>query len=548
MPAAEKRLYEVQNRSVRHWVSVKQWEVMQEYGLEDQGHELRGPDARDRQWLVDARSVFDLSPHRTATFNNYALEHQDRLTGKYFSTAWYELQVVLNDGVGYSRRTLHPVDWNYQPSHIDNLHLHVPGPAHPLRLAATVATMLEARAHRTPTSGPWGMKQMLPARYAPGQTQGLVFDTLPPALRGDVYDGLLAATMDLFERQAIGDWERTDPAAPHRRTSDHQIEPPSYRVQPFDPADMSREVSRGRWADAWYVMVPLFRDAGASEATLARVIDWGALAWPLNDWDALRAQPSAGVQPGTYVLRARHSGRALDVTGVWTHDGATVHQWDYVGGANQQWRLDAVEGEPGAFTVTALHSGKCLDLEAGRTDNGADVLQRTCDGRPGQRWRVEPVDGQPGFFYVVAVAGGRVLDVAGGAQRNGANVQLWGSPSGSADQLHRQWTLGAVAPPLATDYGTAEDPPGATEPLSVSAFPNPVRGSGEVRLTLGEAARVRVEVFDVLGRLATTLVDGDRRAGLHALPLDVSALAPGAYVLRVRAGRETETLRLLVVR
>ena len=552
-PAAEKRLYEVQNRSVRHWASVKQWEVMQEYGLEDQGHELRGAGARDRQWLVDARSVFDLSPHRTATFNNYALEHQDRLTGKYFSTAWYELQVVLNDGVAYSERTLNPVDWNYQPSHIDNLYLHVPGPAHPLRLAATVATMLEARAHRTPASGPWGMRQMLPARYAPGQTQGRVLDALPPGLRGDVYDGLLAATMDLFERQATGDWQRTDPAAPHRRTNDHQIEPASYQIQPFDPSEMDLRVSQGRWADSWYVMVPLFRDAGVSEATLTRAIDWGATVWPENDWDALRAgpragRPPAGIAPGVYVVRARHSGRVLDVAGVSTRDGATVHQWDDAGGANQRWQFRSVDGEPGTFTLVALHSSKCLDLEAGRTDNGADVLQRTCDGRRSQRWRVEPVAGRAGSYHVVAAAGGRVLDVAGRSQNNGANVQLWGFPSESTGAAHRQWTLEAVAQLLATPQATVSETAEQAAPLAVVAFPNPTRGTAQVQLTLGSPGPVRVDVFDVLGRSVMTLVDGDLRAGTRSLQLDASALSPGVYVLRAQTESETSTHHLSVVR
>ncbi len=45
---------------------------------------------------------------------------------------------------------------------------------------------------------------------------------------------------------------------------------------------------------------------------------------------------------GTYKITARHSGKALDVNGGpgATADGANVHQWGYVGGTSQQWKLD----------------------------------------------------------------------------------------------------------------------------------------------------------------------------------------------------------------
>jgi hypothetical protein len=38
-------------------------------------------------------------------------------------------------------------------------------------------------------------------------------------------------------------------------------------------------------------------------------------------------------------MTAVHSGKVADVIGGNTADGANVIQWDYVGGANQQWLL-----------------------------------------------------------------------------------------------------------------------------------------------------------------------------------------------------------------
>ena len=45
-------------------------------------------------------------------------------------------------------------------------------------------------------------------------------------------------------------------------------------------------------------------------------------------------------------MTARHSGKALDVTGVSTASGAAVIQWPLNGGDNQQWLIRGLASEP----------------------------------------------------------------------------------------------------------------------------------------------------------------------------------------------------------
>jgi hypothetical protein len=82
--------------------------------------------------------------------------------------------------------------------------------------------------------------------------------------------------------------------------------------------------------------------------------------------------------------------------------------------------------------------------------------------------------------------------------------------------------------------------------------PNPFRPSTEILYRMPQAARVRVTVFDVLGRRVATLVDGNRPAGQHAVRWDGrdssgQQVASGVYVTELRAGdfvaRRTMTLR-----
>jgi hypothetical protein len=90
---------------------------------------------------------------------------------------------------------------------------------------------------------------------------------------------------------------------------------------------------------------------------------------------------------GYYKLEAVHSGKALDVEGASTSDGANVHQWAYGGGENQQW--DIVENEDGTYRLLARHSGKALDVENASTSDGANVHQWAYGGYDNQKWTLE---------------------------------------------------------------------------------------------------------------------------------------------------------------
>jgi hypothetical protein len=276
-------------RSLHHWSAVKQWEILQEYKLEDSGPRQHGPKADARSWLVAGRNVFELAPHRTAVTEvgepSDIFTFQTLPVSKYFSTAWYQTQVTINTGAGFTGGLLAPVDWNYQPDHIANLmSSDVGGPAQPLRLAATNATMLHvyATSNFTPTNGgQWGFRQFDPARYAPGGGgQDGVFATLPDPLRRSIYAALLSATMDLLERFT--------PAEHH--TAGSELEPATHIPALIDRTteDFNYQRHIGRFADCWYTMIGMFRADGVDEAVLTRMINWGAAMWPRGDWNARR--------------------------------------------------------------------------------------------------------------------------------------------------------------------------------------------------------------------------------------------------------------------
>lgn len=68
------------------------------------------------------------------------------------------------------------------------------------------------------------------------------------------------------------------------------------------------------------------------------------------------------------------------------------------------------------------------------------------------------------------------------------------------------------------------------------AYPNPFNPTTTLRYQLAEAVSVRLDVYDVTGRLVATLADGVQAAGEYRASFDGAALGTGLYFVRFRAG------------
>jgi len=78
--------------------------------------------------------------------------------------------------------------------------------------------------------------------------------------------------------------------------------------------------------------------------------------------------------------------------------------------------------------------------------------------------------------------------------------------------------------------------------------PNPAAATAAIGYDVHRPGRVRVAVYDVLGRAVRTLVDADQPPGRYRVPLAVDGLGPGLYFVRMTAGTLVETQRLVVSR
>jgi hypothetical protein len=179
----------------------------------------------------------------------------------------------------------------------------------------------------------------------------------------------------------------------------------------------------------------------------------------------------------------------------------------------------------GNATVTGSFAGTLHTLTSA---GGAEVfvVRYSPEGEVLWAERAAPVAGSVGSgMYGTGIA----VDAAG-------NATVTGSFSHSA--TFGPHTLPApgwrdVFVARVTSSPVASEPVPVPSSLTLMAFPNPAARSANVSFRLDRSGRVRLVLYDVLGRESAVPVDGGLSAGEHSVGLDVSALAPGLYVLRL---------------
>lgn len=136
----------------------------------------------------------------------------------------------------------------------------------------------------------------------------------------------------------------------------------------------------------------------------------------------------------TYKIINRASGKAIDVSGFSSDDGAIVHQWDYVGGANQHWQ---VSPSGGGVQIYAMNSMKCLDVPNGDATNGVQWQQWWCSGNDNQRFSI--ANKGDGYFEIRSERTGKCFDYAMDANVP-ARLHQWDCHGGE----NQQWRFERV--------------------------------------------------------------------------------------------------------
>jgi hypothetical protein len=107
---------------------------------------------------------------------------------------------------------------------------------------------------------------------------------------------------------------------------------------------------------------------------------------------------------------------------------------------------------------------------------------------------------------------------------------------------------------MVINVGLVTDVPDLPTSVSLApAHPNPFNPRCEIRFALPVATPVRLTVHDLTGRRVAELIHGTRAAGSHRVMwegtgTDGRRLASGTYLLRLDAGGEVKSQKLMLVK
>lgn len=79
-------------------------------------------------------------------------------------------------------------------------------------------------------------------------------------------------------------------------------------------------------------------------------------------------------------------------------------------------------------------------------------------------------------------------------------------------------------------------------------YPNPFNPSTIIKYGLPHDAKVKLEIYDMLGQRIAVLFEGQQRAGYHEAIFENFSLPSGVYFYRLLAGPFDQTMKMLLVR
>ena len=150
-----------------------------------------------------------------------------------------------------------------------------------------------------------------------------------------------------------------------------------------------------------------------------------------------------------------------------------------------------------------------------------------------------------------------VQNLAGGPGFVDAEWNWWGDASGP----YNPWTNPGGKGDIVSNYvdydpwltvpGIAEmevQPKTSPEPtISLYIYPNPCYGNTKIHYSLPISGYVNISVYDVSGRVVSTLRDGHVASGIYSEMWDAGNLPSGSYVCRVAVEGSVETEKVIVL-
>jgi hypothetical protein len=79
-------------------------------------------------------------------------------------------------------------------------------------------------------------------------------------------------------------------------------------------------------------------------------------------------------------------------------------------------------------------------------------------------------------------------------------------------------------------------------------YPNPFNASTTIEYSLPSASNVNIDIYDILGRIITTLLNGQQQAGRHQIIWNAAGLSSGIYLCRMQAAGDVVYKKMILLK
>ena len=117
------------------------------------------------------------------------------------------------------------------------------------------------------------------------------------------------------------------------------------------------------------------------------------------------------------------------------------------------------------------------------------------------------------------------------------------------DNTSKESTYSNIASYNAVLYKTATDKEPVISEYSLEQnYPNPFNPATTLSFAIPENSPVRLQIYDINGRLVEELINQQLSAGRYEVSFDASTFASGVYLYRLTAGNFTQTRKMMLLK
>lgn len=298
--------------------AVKNFEIMQEFNMQDQAPDYLNPVdfPTRRQWMGWVKNVWELPAHITGCQDNGGCNNfdgQPKATGQFESTSWYQLQFILSGGEG-TNTSQNPIDYNYHhpfillsssSSGIDNVLRYYMALANVYKIKSwsggtDISTGEAFLIRNQVTSLFLGKLGDNPGKQSfkghPEDYWVSRLDEIYPGMTKWVLDALFNEFLKSVNQFDLDTWPRGNASfALDPIEKDKVVNVVNFQAEDSTQTGEQDELTDAWWADHIYWSIQKAGQFGVDCDLIDRMIDWGQRAWPNIDWEPLRNQAAASI-------------------------------------------------------------------------------------------------------------------------------------------------------------------------------------------------------------------------------------------------------------